>query len=108
MESDGLGYITVQEHVTPHIGSTGRYFGFSSEEEEDAYSSRKLGKPDYVDRYLPPQSNIGFRGRFVRVPVGGDDESYQFSRSTGFPSPVFPCAGSPFFVTQRNKVFWMK
>ena len=50
MESDGLGYISTQEHVTPHIGSTGRYFGFSSEDEEKAYSSRKLAKPDYINR----------------------------------------------------------
>ena len=51
MESDGLGYISTQEHVTPHIGSTGRYFGFSSEDEEKAYYSRMLSKPDYINRY---------------------------------------------------------
>lgn len=51
MESDGLGYISTQEHVTPHIGSTGRFLGFSSEEEEKAYSSRTLSKPDYINRY---------------------------------------------------------
>ena len=50
MESDGLGYISTQEHVTPHIGSTGRYFGFSSEDDEKEYSSRSLSKPDYINR----------------------------------------------------------
>eukprot|EP00752_Nemacystus_decipiens_P004023 g3684.t2 len=51
LESDGLGYISTQEHVTPHIGSTGRYFGFSSKEDEEAFASRKLKKPDYINRY---------------------------------------------------------
>ncbi|CAM9338597.1 unnamed protein product [Ectocarpus sp. 8 AP-2014] len=50
-ESDGLGYITTQEHVTPHIGSTGRYFGFSSKEDEEAFSSRTIDRPDYLNRY---------------------------------------------------------
>ena len=50
MDSDGLGSISTPEHVTPHIGSTGRYFGFSSKEDEEAFSSRKLNKPDYINR----------------------------------------------------------
>ncbi|CAN0096425.1 unnamed protein product [Ectocarpus sp. 4 AP-2014] len=50
-ESDGLGYVSTQEHVTPHIGSTGRYFGFSSTEDEEDFSSRKVDGPDYLNRY---------------------------------------------------------
>ena len=46
-ESNGLGYITVQEHVTPHIGITARFFGFDTEEDEEAFASRKLDRPDY-------------------------------------------------------------
>ncbi|CAM9870915.1 unnamed protein product [Ectocarpus fasciculatus] len=51
VESDGLGYVSTQEHVTPHIGSTGRYFGFSSDEDEQDFSSRKIDGPDYLQRY---------------------------------------------------------
>ena len=47
MESNGLGYISVQEHVTPHIGITARFFGFNSKEDEEAFASRKLEGPDY-------------------------------------------------------------
>ncbi|CAM9281589.1 unnamed protein product [Hapterophycus canaliculatus] len=47
IQSDGLGYISVQEHVTPHIGSTGRFFGFSSKEDEDDFASRTVDKPAY-------------------------------------------------------------
>ena len=47
MESDGLGYITTQEHVTPHIGMTARLFGFDSIRDEEAFASRKLDPPDY-------------------------------------------------------------
>ncbi|CAN0424464.1 unnamed protein product, partial [Ectocarpus sp. 12 AP-2014] len=50
VESDGLGYVSIQKHVTPHIGSTGRYFGFSSKEDEEDFSSRKIDGPDYVNR----------------------------------------------------------
>ncbi|CAN0217950.1 unnamed protein product, partial [Scytosiphon promiscuus] len=46
-ESDGLGHVTTQEHVTAHIGSTGRFFGFSSKEDEDDFASRTLDKPAY-------------------------------------------------------------
>ncbi|CAM9420198.1 unnamed protein product [Ectocarpus fasciculatus] len=51
VESDGLGYVSTQEHVTPHIGRTGRFFGFSSEEDEEAFSSRRTDAPDYLNRY---------------------------------------------------------
>lgn len=47
MESDGLGYISFQEHVTPHIGMTARFFGFNSTEDEEAYASRHLDPPRY-------------------------------------------------------------
>lgn len=47
MESDGLGYISVQEHVTPHIGFTARFFGFNSTQDEEAYASRQLDPPRY-------------------------------------------------------------
>ncbi|CAM9585307.1 unnamed protein product, partial [Ectocarpus sp. 12 AP-2014] len=50
VESDGLGYVSTQEHVTPHIGSTGRYLGFSSKEDEEAFSSRTIDAPDYLNR----------------------------------------------------------
>ncbi|CBN74946.1 expressed unknown protein [Ectocarpus siliculosus] len=50
VESDGLGYVSSQEHVTPHIGSTGRYFGFSSKEDEEDFSSRTIDAPDYLNR----------------------------------------------------------
>ena len=51
MESDGYGYITTQEHVTPHIGVTGRFFGFKTAEDEEAWESRQLGGPPYSNRY---------------------------------------------------------
>lgn len=51
MESNGFGYITTQEHVTPHIGVTARFFGFKEAEDEEAYASRELGKPPYRKRY---------------------------------------------------------
>eukprot|EP00904_Undaria_pinnatifida_P002795 jgi/Undpi1/12516/HiC_scaffold_6.g02185.m1 len=52
MESDGLGYITTQEHVTPHIGMTARLFGFDSIGDEEAFASRKLDPPDYRNHHL--------------------------------------------------------
>ena len=51
MESDGLGYITTQEHVTPHIGVTARFFGFETAEDEEAWASRQLDRPPYRKRY---------------------------------------------------------
>ena len=51
MESDGYGYITTQEHVTPHIGVTGRFFGFKTAEDEEAWGSRQLSGPPYRKRY---------------------------------------------------------
>lgn len=50
LESDGLGYITAQEHVTPHIGITARFFGFDTAENEEAWASRKLDRPPYRNR----------------------------------------------------------
>lgn len=47
MESNDLGYIAIQEHVTPHIGVLARLFGFRSEEDEEAFTSRKLSSPKY-------------------------------------------------------------
>lgn len=47
MESDDLGYISTQEHVTPHIGVTARFFGFDSPELEEAYAARQLAPPHY-------------------------------------------------------------
>ncbi|CAM9270140.1 unnamed protein product [Ectocarpus sp. 6 AP-2014] len=51
LESDGLGYITAQEHVTPHIGVTARFFGFDTAENEEAWGSRKLDAPSYRNRH---------------------------------------------------------
>lgn len=50
LESDGLGYISTQEHVTPHIGVTARFFGFNTAEEEEAWGSRVLDPPPYRNR----------------------------------------------------------
>ncbi len=51
MESNGFGYITTPEHVTPHIGVTARFFGFETAEDEEAYASRELSTPPYRERY---------------------------------------------------------
>lgn len=50
METNGLGYITSQEHVTPHIGLTGRLWGFLTPEDEEDFASRELSKPSYRNR----------------------------------------------------------
>ena len=50
MESDGLGYLSTQEHVTPHIGVTARFFGFNSDDDEHDFASRKLDEPEYTSR----------------------------------------------------------
>ncbi|CAM9482619.1 unnamed protein product [Ectocarpus fasciculatus] len=47
LESNGYGYLSTQEHVTPHIGSTGRYYGFNSEDDERAFASRTVADPGY-------------------------------------------------------------
>lgn len=57
MESDGLGYISTQEHVVPHIGATARFFGFNSTGDEEAFASRKLSSPEY---------------KYVASPIDGD------------------------------------
>lgn len=66
LESDGLGYISTQEHVTPHIGMTGRFFGFKTADEEASFASRKLDKPSYRNRLemigLPPVRIAAFSG----------------------------------------------
>lgn len=49
-ESNDLGYISTQEHVTPHIGITARFFGFNNAHDEEAWGSRKLDKPPYRNR----------------------------------------------------------
>ncbi|CAM9150528.1 unnamed protein product [Ectocarpus sp. 8 AP-2014] len=51
MESNGLGYVNSQVHVTPHIGVTGRFFGFNTAEDEEAWGARTLDRPPYQDRY---------------------------------------------------------
>ncbi|CAM9235018.1 unnamed protein product [Laminaria digitata] len=51
MTSNGLGYLSSQEHVTPHIGVTARFFGFNSTEDEKAFASRTLPQPSYRYRY---------------------------------------------------------
>eukprot|EP00752_Nemacystus_decipiens_P007406 g6624.t1 len=51
LESNGLGYITTQEHVTPHIGITARFMGFHTVDDEEAWGSRKLDKPPYRHRH---------------------------------------------------------
>ena len=50
MESNGLGFLSTQEHVTPHIGVTARFFGFNSKSDEDDFASRKLDQPEYRSR----------------------------------------------------------
>ncbi|CAN0533141.1 unnamed protein product, partial [Scytosiphon promiscuus] len=50
IESNGLGYLTTQEHVTPHIGVTARFFGFNSKQDEKAFASRELARPEYISR----------------------------------------------------------
>lgn len=50
LESDGFGYISTPEHVTPHIGVTGRFLGFRTAEDEEAWGSRKLNRPPYMNR----------------------------------------------------------
>eukprot|EP00903_Cladosiphon_okamuranus_P008504 g8169.t1 len=57
-ESDGLGYITAQEHVTPHIGMTSRFFGFQTAEEEASFASRKADKPSYRKRYKSASRDV--------------------------------------------------
>ncbi|CAB1104024.1 CPO-like [Ectocarpus sp. CCAP 1310/34] len=51
MESNGLGYLNSQVHVTPHIGVTGRFFGFNTSEDEEAWGARTLDRPPYQNRY---------------------------------------------------------
>ncbi|CAM9184717.1 unnamed protein product, partial [Laminaria digitata] len=51
IESNGLGFLSTQEHVTPHIGVTARFFGFNSLADEDAFASRQLAQPEYKSRY---------------------------------------------------------
>lgn len=50
MESNGLGYVNSQVHITPHIGVTGRFFGFNTAEDEEAWGARTLDRPPYQDR----------------------------------------------------------
>lgn len=45
--SNGLGYTSIQRHVTPHIGAVARYFGFNSTEDEAAYAARAVDNPRY-------------------------------------------------------------
>lgn len=47
MQDNGLGYISSQMHVTPHIGALGRFYGFNSTEDETTFASRELKDPDY-------------------------------------------------------------
>ncbi|CAM9971879.1 unnamed protein product, partial [Ascophyllum nodosum] len=51
MDSNNLGYISSQEHVTPYIGATARYFGFNSSKDENAFASRELDNPEYNYRH---------------------------------------------------------
>lgn len=46
-EDDGLGYVSTQMHVVPHIGVLGRFYGFNSTEDEDQFTSRQLESPEY-------------------------------------------------------------
>ena len=50
MSTNDLGYITTQEHVTPYIGVTARFYGFNSTADEEAYASRWLEPPSYTYR----------------------------------------------------------
>jgi hypothetical protein len=47
LESNGFGYFTRQEHVTPFAGFTGRLYGLDAEE----YESFSSPLPDYVYYY---------------------------------------------------------
>eukprot|EP00903_Cladosiphon_okamuranus_P012376 g11599.t1 len=51
LESNGFGYISTQEHVTPHIGITARFFGFNSTADEKAWGLRQLEEPPYMNRH---------------------------------------------------------
>lgn len=46
-EHDDLGFIYAQMHVVPHIGALGRFYGFSSAEDEAEFASRQLADPKY-------------------------------------------------------------
>lgn len=52
LESDGLGYVYAPEHVTPHIGVTGRFWGFNTSEDEDAWGSRQSDRTPYRFRFV--------------------------------------------------------
>ncbi|CAN0141131.1 unnamed protein product, partial [Discosporangium mesarthrocarpum] len=47
VETDGVGYISHQQHVTPYIGATARLFGFESKKKEQEFISRRSPYPNY-------------------------------------------------------------
>eukprot|EP00903_Cladosiphon_okamuranus_P012371 g11596.t1 len=76
LESNGLGYISTQEHVTPHIGITARFFGFNTLEEEEAWGSRELDKPPYRNRHHEVASEV-----LEASKIAVDDPQKQFAIS---------------------------
>eukprot|EP00752_Nemacystus_decipiens_P012197 g10813.t1 len=76
LESNGLGYISTQEHVTPHIGITARFFGFDTAEEEDAWASREVDQPPYRNRYDEVAREV-----LEASKVAADDPTKQFAIS---------------------------
>eukprot|EP00903_Cladosiphon_okamuranus_P005324 g5322.t1 len=76
LESDGLGYISTQEHVTPHIGVTARFLGFHSAGDEEAWGSRKLDKPSYRRRHKEVAREV-----LEASKIAADDPVKQFAIS---------------------------
>ncbi|CAM9509280.1 unnamed protein product, partial [Scytosiphon promiscuus] len=76
MESDGLGYITAQEHVTPHIGVTARLFGFENSDDETDFAARKLNAPGYMRHYEAQARDV-----LEETKATATDEEKQFAIS---------------------------
>lgn len=80
LESDGLGYLSAQNHITPHIGITGRLFGFRSKGDEERFASRELPKPGY--RRVRPTIQYVVKYKITGCAVKGVvvcDVEYNFS-----------------------------
>ncbi|CAM9609976.1 unnamed protein product, partial [Hapterophycus canaliculatus] len=75
-ETDGLGYITAQEHVTPFIGVTARFFGFQSPGDESAFACRELDPPSYKNSYEAEARDV-----LEETKVTADDTEKQFAIS---------------------------
>ena len=47
-ETDDLGYIFFQRHVTPYIGAVARFFGFNSPDDETTFFALTAADPNYT------------------------------------------------------------